>query len=306
MFLLYALFGFTFTLGKIALLYSAPFFFIACRMLLGGGGLLAYIYSSKHIRCTPQKEDWPHYAQIALFGIFVPYCLRAWGLQYLSSTKAAFIFTLMPFFTALFSYYFHREKLNGHKALGLTIGFLGMMPTLLTSSSTESLLSAFGCISWPELAMLGAVASFAYTLIAMQTLVKHRGCPAVLANGVTMVLGGFLSLNAAILVEDPWIKGSFAIFSGILLLQIVISNIICSNLQANLLKHYSPTFMAFAGFLTPLCAAFYGWLLLNERVCPQYLVSFVCVFVGLFIYYYDETKRKRKLAKTMVLDAKEF
>ena len=133
---------------------------------------------------------------------------------------------------------------------------------------------------------------------------KTPGCPAVLANGVTMVLGGFLSLNAAILVEIPGL-GKFA-FLVVYCFTDRNQQLICSNLQANLLKHYSPTFMAFAGFLTPLCAAFYGWLLLNERLCPQYLVSFLCVFLGLFIYYFDETKRKRKLAKTMVLDSKEF
>lgn len=158
--LLYALFGFTFTLGKIMLYYARPFFIIACRMLIGGGGLLLYLYANKHIRCKPQMKDWPYYAQVALFGIFLPYSLRAWALQYISSTKAAFIFTLMPFFTALFAYFFHKEKLNFRKASGLLIGFLGMIPTLFATSSLENFAGSIALFRflklphWPQLPAL--------------------------------------------------------------------------------------------------------------------------------------------------------
>lgn len=304
--LLYALFGFTFTLGKVMLFYARPFFIIACRMLIGGAGLLVYLYANKHIRCKPQMKDWPYYSQVALFGIFLPYSLRAWALQYITSTKAAFIFTLMPFFTALFAYFFHKEKLNFRKTTGLLIGFLGMVPTLFTTSSLENFAGSIALFSLPELATVAAVACFGYNLIALQNLVKHRGCPAVLANGISMMLGGFLAFNASMLVEPEWIIGSASIYVGLLALQILISNIICSNLQANLLHHYSPTFLAFAGFLTPLCAAFYGWFLLGEELYIHYFLSFFLVLIGLIIYYYDEMKKHKEISKTMVLDPKEF
>lgn len=304
--LLYALFGFTFTLGKVMLSYASPFFIVASRMILGGGGLLTYMYIHKHIRCAPQMKDWPYYTQIALFGIFLPYSLRAYGLQYMSSTKAAFIFTLMPFFTALFSYLFHKEKLSFRKSMGLLLGFSGMMPTLFTSDNLEKGAGSIALFSWPELAVIAAVACFGYNLIALQTLVKHRGCPAILANGISMLLGGFLAFNASLLIETRWIFNSFGFFLALLALQIVISNIICLNLQANLLKHYSPTFLAFANFLTPLWAAFYGWLLLGEKLHIHYFISFVTVLIGLIVYYFDEIRRQKKLPAVIVFDSKEF
>jgi drug/metabolite transporter (DMT)-like permease len=307
LFLLYALFGFTFTLGKITLFYARPFFIIATRMLIGGTGLYIYLHASKHIQCYPRMKDWASYMQVSLFGIFIPYSLRAWGLQYISSTKAAFIFTLMPFFTALFAYAINREKLSYQKSTGLIIGFLGMMPTLFTSNSLEEMYGSIGFLSLPELAIIGSVASFGYNLIALQKLVKHRGCPAVLANSISMLMGGFLALNAAVLFEPVWITtGSIGIFIALLAVQIVISNLICANLQAWLLHHYSPTLMAFAGFLTPLCAAFYGWLLLNEQLYLNYVISFFLVLLGLIIFYYDEVIKRRKIAKSMLLDSSEF
>jgi drug/metabolite transporter (DMT)-like permease len=292
--LLYTLLGFSFTLGKITLFYASPFYIVGTRMMLGGFGLWLYYYLVKSTSYTFQKKDWPIFMQVTLFGIVVPYCLRAWGLHYLSSTKAAFIFTLMPFFTALFAFLLHKERLSFQKSIGLMIGFLGMMPTLFTGSSLENLAGTFGLFSWPELAMLGAVASFGYNLIALQRLIKVQKCPPELANGLTMLLGGFLSLNLAFIVEPVWIFKSAWKFAGFLLLQIIISNLICSNLQAMLLKRYSSTFMAFAGFLTPLCASFFGWFFLHEEIHIQYLVSLMMVMVGLGMFYFDEITGHQK------------
>lgn len=292
--LLYTLLGFSFTLGKITLFYASPFFVVGIRMVVGGLGLAVFYYLFKSNEYQLQKKDWPAFMQVTLFGIIIPYCLRAWGLNYISSTKAAFIFTLMPFFTVLFSYIFHKEGLSFQKSMGLMLGFLGMMPTLFTGSPFENSAGSFGIFSWPELAMVGAVASFGYNLIALKDLVKTRGCPAELANGITMLFGGFLALQLSFIVEPVWVFKSPPIFAAFLALQIVISNLICSNLQARLLKLYSPTFMAFAGFLTPLCASCFGWFFLNEELHVQYFVSLFMVMIGLGMFYFDEITGHKK------------
>ena len=174
-------------------------------MIIGGIGLGLFFYLYKSSEYRLQMKDWPHFMQVTLFGIAIPYCLRAWGLNYISSTKAAFMFTLMPFFTAVFSYIFHKERLSYQKSIGLMLGFLGMMPTLFTGSTHESLAGSFGLFSLPELAMLGAVACFGYNFIALKTLVKTRKCPPEVANAITMLFGGIISLNLAFLVEPVWI-----------------------------------------------------------------------------------------------------
>ena len=275
-------------------------------MLIGGTGILTYLYVTKSIQCRLQLKDWAHYTKIGVFGVFIPYCLRAWALQYMPSTKAAFIFTFMPFSTALLSYYFYREKLSRQKIAGLSIGLIGMLPTLLTTTSTENSLGSIGFISLPELAVIGSVLSFSYNLINLQVLVKHRGCPPAIATGISTVIGGFLSYNAAIAFESPLTITSPSSFWPLLFLQIVISNLLCSNMQAGLLKQYSPTLLAFAGFLTPICAAFFGWLFLGEKAYPSYIASFVLILVGLLIFYYDEIRSHKDIPKIMVLEPEEF
>lgn len=290
--LLYAIFGFTFTLGKIILTYASPFFSVGTRMIIGGIGLLGYIYLTKRIDCYPRKNDFYEYLQTTLFGIFIPYCLRAWALQYITTTKSALLFNFMPFFTAIFAYIFLRERMTILKAIGLFIGFFGMVPILLSHSSSEDILGSLGFISMPELATLGAVASFSYNFVIMQRLIRHKGCSPILINGLSMLCGGLLSFGTSFF-ETTWIKQNPLIFVGLLTLQIIFSNLICSNLQASLLRHYSSTFMSFASFLSPLFAAFYGWLLLGEHITWHFAVSFVVVLIGLGFYYFDEFGKHR-------------
>lgn len=292
-FLLYALFGLTFTLGKVTLNYAQPFFIVSTRMLIGGVGLLSYIYLNKRIDCYPKKNDIWYYIKATLFGIYIPYCCRAWALQYISTAKSAFLFNLMPFFTALFAYIFLKEKLNFYKILGLSFGFLGMLPILMNNTRLENTVGGIGFLSWPELITLVAVASFAYHFIVMQDLVKHRGCAPILANGISMLWGGMLAFITSIYTENCWIKGNVTTFAFLLILQIIISNIICLNLQATLLKYYSTTFMSFASFLSPLFAAFYGWLFLGEKINPIFFLSLFIVIIGLSLYYYGEFKIKK-------------
>lgn len=296
---LYALFGFSFTLGKLTLFYSQPIFIVGVRMIIGGLGLITYIYWRHRFQCYPSSDDSKYYLQLILLGILVPYCLRSWALQFISTGKSALIFNLAPFFAAFFSYLFMRERLTWLKFFGLFIGFSGMIPVLLTSSFEEDYVGGLWFFSWPELATIGAVASLSYSMIIMQKLVKHRGCPPYLANATAMLIGGILAFNISMVFENNWIKQQPLMFIGLLGLQILISNFICANLQANLLKHYSTTFMSFASFLSPLCAAFYGWLFFNEAITWHYFASFLIVLIGLGLYYYDDIY-KHRLKKSSV------
>jgi drug/metabolite transporter (DMT)-like permease len=73
-----------------------------------------------------------------------------------------------------------------------------------------------------------------------------------------------------------------------MLLLIAISNLICYNLYGYLLKKYSVTFVSFAGFITPLFTALFGWWYLGEVVTWPFYVSAIIVFAGLCIFNQEE------------------
>ncbi len=289
--ILNALWGFSFTLGKMLLSYASPFFIVAARMMVGGLALLAYMFFRHRIHCKPRPSDLWLYFQQMVFGILIFYCVRQWGLQYVEANKAALLCNLLPFFTATFAYFHFRERLNWMQVSGLIIGFIGTIPLLLTSSAYEQSVGGIGFISWPELAIIISVASLGYSIIVMQMLVKHRSCPAPLVNGCCMLVGGSLAFCWSSLAEPVWIRGDITTLLLLMGGQVIISSLICSNLQATLLRHYSATFLSFASFLSPLFTIIYGYFLLGEQVTWNFFVSFIIVVSGLSLYHYKEFKQ---------------
>lgn len=307
---LYMLFASTFTLGKLALNYCQPIFFTAIRMLLGGFLLLGYEYIFNRAQFKIESRDYHKYLKLILFHVFFAFNLEFWALQYVSGAKACLIYNLSPFITALYAYHILKEKLHKPQVVGLIIGFAGFLPILLASAPTEEFAGSLGSISLPEIALLFAVISSAFGWIIFKDFMKS-GYSFVMVNGVAMFSGGLLSLITAFILEDrPYFKwpitqdwlsawlshtfnfysplGFFLIYAGLLIL---IANVICYNLYGSLLKRYSPTFLSFAGFTCPLFAALYDWLFIGQLIGWPFVVSFMIVCLGLYVFYLYEPRK---------------
>jgi drug/metabolite transporter (DMT)-like permease len=174
-------------------------------------------------------------------------CWSFGPLQYLTAAKACFIYSLSPFFAAFFSYLHFGEKINKTKAIGLMVGFLGIIPVLTLQTGAEDLMSAFSFFSWPTLAIIGAAMSSVYGWVLLRLLVKDQTTSPTMANGGSMLIGGLLAFSHSALTDTwqptPIAIGSFTPFFGWTLLMAFISNIVCYNLYGFLLKKYTATFL---------------------------------------------------------------
>lgn len=224
------------------------------------------------------------------FGIYITYTLRFWALNYMPAAKTNFIYNLSPFLSALFSFIVFNEKLSFKKWTGLGIGFLGLIPVLLSTSSPEQAIGEISFLSWPEIAVILSVATHTYSWIIMRKLVKEKSYSPMMVNGVSMTFGGLLALLTSFIIDGfaPIKAGYVGYFFGILGLIILLSNIICYNLYGWLLKRYTATFLSFAGFLSPLFTALYAWVLMSEVVTWHFYASCIIVFIGLYLFYQEE------------------
>jgi len=295
--LLYALFASVFTIAKTGLEFASPLFFVGSRMLLAGILMLTYQYFFNRQSFVLKKADFGKFFQLALFNIYLTNILEFWGLQYLTSFKTCFIYSLSPFLSAILSYFMFAERMNQKKFLGLIIGFAGFLPILLNETSTEELTGQFFFFSGAELAVIGAAAAAVYGWTLLRKLIKENGYTPFMANGVSMAMGGVMALMHSLLVEDwnPIPVSEFAPFLDCALLLILISNLICYNLYGYLLKKYSATFVSFAGFITPLFTALFGWFYLGEVVTWPFYISAIIVFIGLIIFNQEELKQVNQL-----------
>jgi drug/metabolite transporter (DMT)-like permease len=288
--LLYAILASTFVIAKVVLSYSQPFFIIGFRMTLAGILMLGYVYFFRRTHFIIRKKDTWLFLQVSLFHVYLAFVPEFWSLQYLTSSKVNLIYSSTPFIAALLSYFLLSETLGFRKFLGMLIGLFGLIPVFLTQTDIREAAMEFAKISLPELVLLGSVTSAAYAWFIVKKLLD-RGYPLFFINGFAFFCGGILSFVTSfctaerhkILIADFW---PFLFWT---LLLIFISNIIVYNLYGWLIKRFTITFVTTVGFLCPIFGAFYGFFFLHETITWHYFISLLCVTIGLYLFYKQET-----------------
>lgn len=296
--LLYALFASVFTISKTGLEYSQPFFFIGTRMVFAGVIILLYYVCFDRQQFKMSKSTFGKILLLAFFNIYLTNVFEFWGLQYLTSFKTCFIYSLSPFISALVCYYFFSETMTLKKVFGLTVGMIGFIPMLLSQTAAEEEAGRFFVFSWAEISVLLAAIFSVCGWILLQQTVKNDKCTPFMANGVSMLIGGLMALGHSHIVEhwNPVPVTEMAPFLECAFLLILISNITCYNLYGFLLKRFSATFMSFAGLSTSLFSAFFGWFFLGEEITWAFYLSCTVVSTGLILFYQEELKQSPLLA----------
>ncbi len=292
---LYAIWSSVFSFAKVALMYSPPVFLTGFRMLLASVILLGYLLVAKRSSFKLTGKQIFSFAILGFFSIYLTNILEFWGVQYLSAAKACFIYSLSPFFAALFSYLHFNEKMNVRKWIGFGIGLVGTIPVLIHQSGAEELLNAFSFFSWPSLALMGAALASVYGWVLLRVIVKDSSVSPLMANGSSMLFGGILALVHSYFI-DAWTplpvqEGNFGPFLKITLLMTVIFNIFCYNLYGAMLKRFTATLLSFLGLVSPIFASLHGWIFLGEPLSWTIFLSTAILSVGLWIVYSAELKQ---------------
>lgn len=287
---LYAIYALDFTFGKAALYIVQPVFLIGTRMTLAGILLLAYVYFFKNPDFRFNIKNWSLFMQAIIFSIYLGFVCDFWGMQHMTSSKNALIFTLSPFITACIAYALNLETFSRKKIIGLMIGFCGALLILINNRAQEAQYIKQGWFVLPELACLFAAASIAYGWIIFGRLHKEHRYSPLMINGICMFFGGLLALATSPFVDiwNPLPFSAFKPFAMYTIFLIVVSNVIVYNWYISLLRKYSTTFVSFVSFTIPLYTAFYSWIWLGEIVTWQFFLSLVITAIGLYVFYRDE------------------
>jgi len=295
LFVAYFLLASGFSANKVLLGWLPPTFFVGIRMLCAGLIMVIYNYRRSDRMCWRYiKQDILTIFGIALFTTYAPSLLKAYGLKGLPSSKAALIGSCDPFVTAMYAYALWREKLSWRQFVGITIGFVGVMFLLTSSSLSEQSLHAWFIFSWPELAAVGAVVVGRYGWILVRSLLKKERYQPTEINGLSMMLSGVFALITSFIVDPissiniPSMPRFFAVFAY----TIIAGNIVGYGLYAYCLKKYRLTFVSLAGFSIPLFVTLIGWLFLGEQLTVLFGISALIIFVGLLLFHRDNVRKQ--------------
>jgi drug/metabolite transporter (DMT)-like permease len=295
-FILFGLFAGSFSLSKVTLNYGDPIFSVGYRMLLAG-----FLLLSCQVFCNRQKFEWRTLPMrtlllLGIINIYLPNLMEISAMRYMTSTKVCLLYSFSPFLAALMSYYTVKEKLGWRKLLGLLIGFLGILPSIMADSGTGVELYNFSWITIPEMLVLLSVLCSVHGWLILQKLVVKNQLSPIIINGVSMFIGGIIALLHSYIAQESW--DPFPINNVELFLRntfflCLISNIIGYNLYGYLLKRFSATFMAFAGLITPVFASIIGWYFLREPISGCHFISVLIFCLGLVIFYNEEFKGRK-------------
>ncbi len=275
-------------LGKAALNYSAPLFYIGSRMAIGGFIVLAGYYAL-YRTVSIDKKDMFLLVQIMFFQLYISRSFEIYAISQLTIAHVCILYTLGPFIAAGFSYWIFNEQMTSKKMAGMIIGLIGILPMVAceTKEGGQVLWSPVGAL------LLVAVVCNTYGYILIRVLVKKRNYHPILITALAMLGGGVCTLLTSFLVESPLLIEPVNIrsFVMILLLVIVFGNIIAYSLYGFLLRRYTNTFVSFTGFLYPLFGALFGWIFFGESVSYAFFYSVIMVALGLYVFYHEELRQ---------------
>lgn len=304
-FLLYLLIASTFTLSKALVTVFSPLALLTLRFLMGGAFLFSITYFFYHKKVFKiERSDLKDFLRIILALYCFGFIFDNYAIVYIESSFSSLIYNLSPFFTALLSYFLFKRTLSLSQVFGLCFGFLSLSVFFLNDLYSYSFLQTCSnqlVVIAAYIALLIAVISNAYGWIIFEKLLQ-RGYQAIDIHCVGLLGAGFLSLMLFLLSQAlrisplicPVLTVPISVFGSPfldLLILVIISHMICAVLYGNLLKHFSPTFISFAGCITPLFVALFGFIFLNEKVSWHFFVATIGVSFGLLLFYNNESSK---------------
>ena len=297
--LLHGLGHLTFPIGKQLVAYADPIFTVGVRMLLAGllllGGLLLKGFQSIKISSTEAISLFI----LSLFSIYFNNLCEYLSLKYLSTAKTCFFYSMSPcvcvLISCLLSFIFLKEKMTIIKWLGVGVAIVGFLPVLMIQNGQEAPFKIDALFSWPSIAAVAGSFCGVYGWILMRLLLKAQHMCLVKINGYSMLFGGLLALITSFFIEQgplqQWANLECKPYFGWMILIILVSNILCSNLYGYLLKRFSETLISFFDLLSPLFASINAYLFHSEPFHPIILLSTAVVSFGLLIVYRIEVKQ---------------
>lgn len=299
--LLYAIFsGMTFI--NSSLMQGGPYpLLVGMIRALGSGSIifgLMWILRRKNIvQLHLTSQQWRYVITYGVLIHAVGMCGFSWAVLYGSPVTLCFIFATAPFITAMIQYWYDKESLSKQKIAGLIVGTLGLVPILWQESATTShvLDSQYGWLICNGIA-IGSMFVFCYGWVVFKKLLETTKTSILLLNGIAMLIGGLVSLIGiglyyGLSVFDLPYSADFAY----LMVLFMFASLITYSLYAYLLQDFSPTFISFAGFLEPAFGMIYGYFLMNYTIHGYHLISFMVLFLGLYLFYLDELKKRSVL-----------
>ncbi len=272
------LWGFSFINIKNSLTEIPPFSLVFIRLWIAFSALYLWCIISKKSLKLSFKE---HFLLSigGLIGCAIPFCLYTWGQQYVATSIGAIFNATVPFFTALLAHVFigGRETMTTRKAIGLSIGMLGMIFVMGIDQ-----LSAFNPSNLGQLAIIGACLFYSCSGIYYQKFIPGKIDKSV-ATAYTLFWAA-IAMSIVSISIDGWPSFDYSanVWFSVSILGLF-STALAYIILFRLLQRAGPSNTSLNTFLIPVVGIAVGVILLDETLDSTDLIGVAFIFIGVAI-----------------------
>lgn len=270
--------GSSFTAIKVAVDTGIPPMTVAAlRIAIGAVLLLMIAYYRRQAWVPFTRENaglWLRLLFLGVVGNSLPFFLISWGEQHTSSQLAGILMAMIPLMVVILAHFFtHDEKLTPAKAIGVLLGFAGVL-VLVGGDALRGL----GAEVIGQLAIIGGCLSYSLYGVTARRLPK---LPSEMLVGVILVAGFVPLLPVWLIYDRPWTI-AWHWQGGVAVLWLGLLSTGAGNLLFYvLLRRIGAGFASFNNYLVPVMALGWGYFTLGERPHLNALVALVLILAGL-------------------------
>jgi drug/metabolite transporter (DMT)-like permease len=231
---------------EIAVETSPPLTSAGLRFVIAVPMFVAFALGSKARMIYPASHQL-FFWYITLFYFVFPYWLINFGQQFVSSGLTALLFSTMPVFILIFSGIILKQRIFLSQAIGMVIGFSGLVLVITGQGLHLSYSSSIGIIAIMSAAIM-------HGLCYVMTKKLGKDIDIITFNTLPIGVAGVMLLASGIFLESP----EFSTFSLNSILALLYLGIVASVggfiVYFFLLKRMNPIILSFVFIIFPVFA----------------------------------------------------
>lgn len=269
--------GSSFLWIKVAIQEVDAFTLVGWRLLFGTLGMVAVIA----LRRPPFPRGRSIWLALVVLGIIntaLPFVLISWGEKSIDSAVASVLNSTVPLFTLVLAHLFlHDEPITARKAIGLLIGFGGVLALMARDLEAGSLRAG---VLGQAAVLLAAVSYASASVFARRTM---REISPLVQAFVPMAFADAMVWTAATQVGDPGRLPAIPITWVALLWLGLLGSCVAYLLYYNLLHAVGATRAVMVTYMFPVVGVALGVLFLDELADWHLLVGAALVVASIAV-----------------------
>jgi len=270
-----SIWGGMYVVSKVVLEIIPPFSLVTLRLILGAITLWIVLL----VQGLPaiSRKEFFQVLGVGFVGYGVSLSLQFLGTKLSSAANGSLVTSATPAFVLLFAWMLLKEKITGRRLLALFLATLGVIAVIDPRSAQLDPELFVG-----NLFLIGAAITWAlYSVLVRKVTQKIN----VLLFSLIAFIGG-LPVSAPAGAWELSTVGvgeiSLGVVGGVLFIG-VISTALAMVLWNTAFAYVDASLASLTFFAQPVVGTLLGWLFLNERITPLFLLGGLLIGIGLII-----------------------